>query len=324
MRRWLVLVLVFAFSLWVAAAQEAEVTTVTFPPLNLAAGESLDYQITINCLADGCSVFDITLSFDPTLLQVDDVEAGAYMGESVLEVENEIDNEAGTLHLAVAVLGDLPETDDDVLMHIQITALESGEGAFTVTHLDLGDLLGNPIEVEVIDGEAEATPTVEPSVTPTAAVSAVMCEYTVKAGDTLNGIAIANSVSLEDIMTLNNIADARFIYVGQKLEIPSTTCVAGLSAGGGNNSGGGRPNGTQYFAVWDCRHLGSNVFEWYGVEVSYNAAGSPIGERRVDGPHTGDWQAGCPAGAQSPGGQGGGGDDDDSGSSGGGGEPPPV
>jgi hypothetical protein len=116
-------------------------------------------------------------------------------------------------------------------------------------------------------------------------------------------------------MALNNITDARFISIGQKLQLPSVNCVAGLTAG---SSGQARPGGRQYFEVWDCRHLGSNVFEWYGVEVSYDSAGNPIGERHVDGPHTGEWRPGCPAGERPSGGGGRGGDNDDGSSPGGG------
>jgi LysM repeat protein len=316
MQRWLVLIMIFALCLGGALAQDADVTTITLPPLVLEAGASLIYEIEINCLADGCSAFDITLSFDPALIQVDELEVGPYLGEDVFEVENAVDAEAGTLRLAAAVLGDLPETEDTVLLRIHLTALDTGEAAFTVEHVDIGDLLGNPVEVEVVEGEAEATPTVEPTTAPTP----VTCEYTVQAGDTLNGIAMANHITLEEIMALNNITDARFISIGQKLQLPSVNCVAGLTAG---SSGQARPGGRQYFEVWDCRHLGSNVFEWYGVEVSYDSAGNPVSERRVDGPHTGEWRPGCPAGERPPSGGGRGGDDDDGGSSGGG-QPPPV
>ena len=321
MQRWFVLIMIFVLCLGVAAAQDAEVTTITLPPLALETDASLIYDIVINCLVDGCSAFDITLSFDPALIQVDELEVGPYLGEEVFVVENAVDTEAGTLRLAAAALGDLPETEDTVLVRVYLTALGSGEASFTVDHLDIGDLLGSPVEVEVVEGQIEVTPTIEPTVAVPTPMP-VTCEYTVQVGDTLTGIALANDLTLEAIMTLNNIADARFISIGQKLQLPAANCVAGLGSGGNRGGGQARPNGTQYFEVWDCRHLGSNVFEWYGVEVRYDAAGNPSGERRVDGPHTGGWQPGCPAGERPSSGGSGGGDNDDGGPGGNGGETP--
>ena len=169
MQRKLILLMVFALFAGVVVAQDTEVTTITLPSLDLEAGTSLVYDIEINCMADGCSAFDITLSFDPALIQVDELEVGPYLGEEVFEVENSIDIEAGTLRLVAAALGDLPETEDPVLMRVHLTALDSGEAAFTVDHLDIGDLLGSPVEVEVIEGEAtvvvEATPTLPATAT---------------------------------------------------------------------------------------------------------------------------------------------------------------
>lgn len=174
MRTKLILLIVFALCAGLVSAQEPEVTTITLPALDLEAGTSLVYDIEINCLADGCSAFDITLSYDPTLIQVDELEVGPYLGEDVFEVENSIDPETGTLRLVAAALGDLPETEDAVLMRIHLTALGSGEASFTVDHLDIGDLLGSPVEVEVIEGEAAVvvTPEVTPEVTPTIAPTA--------------------------------------------------------------------------------------------------------------------------------------------------------
>jgi LysM repeat protein len=45
--------------------------------------------------------------------------------------------------------------------------------------------------------------------------------YTVKAGDTLSGIAHQHHLPLEFLVSVNNIADPNLIYEGQELEVPS-------------------------------------------------------------------------------------------------------
>jgi len=63
-----------------------------------------------------------------------------------------------------------------------------------------------------------------PSVAETASLSSAavtLIEYPVKKGDTLGKIALAFGVSLQDIMTANNLTDPDVITVGQILYIPS-------------------------------------------------------------------------------------------------------
>jgi LysM repeat protein len=44
--------------------------------------------------------------------------------------------------------------------------------------------------------------------------------YTIRAGDTLNTIAAKLGVDVDELAELNRIANARYIFVGQILEIP--------------------------------------------------------------------------------------------------------
>jgi hypothetical protein len=52
----------------------------------------------------------------------------------------------------------------------------------------------------------------------------------------------------------------------------------------------------QDFAVYYCRHLLGNTFEWHSVRVTYDENGLPMGEQITGGPFTGAWREGCPAG----------------------------
>ena len=65
---------------------------------------------------------------------------------------------------------------------------------------------------------------------------------------------------------------------------------------------GSRSGNVQIEDVWHCEHLGGNNFQWYRVEVTYDNNGQPSNETVLDGPFTGEWRPGCPAGEPSGGG----------------------
>jgi LysM repeat protein len=64
------------------------------------------------------------------------------------------------------------------------------------------------------------TPVDTPTTTPLAAPTMAPTTYTVKAGDTLSGIAALFGVSVDDIVRANNIADPNRLSEGQALTIP--------------------------------------------------------------------------------------------------------
>jgi LysM repeat protein len=65
------------------------------------------------------------------------------------------------------------------------------------------------------------TPVDTPTATPVAAPTAAPVKYTVKAGDTLSGIASLFGVSVDDIVRANNISDPNMLSEGQVLTIPA-------------------------------------------------------------------------------------------------------
>lgn len=65
------------------------------------------------------------------------------------------------------------------------------------------------------------TPVPTPTATSPAQPTAAPVTYTIKAGDTLSGIADLFGVTVDDIVRANNMADPNALQVGQVLTIPA-------------------------------------------------------------------------------------------------------
>ncbi len=89
---------------------------------------------------------------------------------------------------------------------------------------------GRQIIEPTLAGTPTGTPTITPTPTETLAPTAIPTQtelppfdYTVKAGDTCGGIAVAFSVSVQSIVIKNNLPASCIISVGQTLKIPYPT-----------------------------------------------------------------------------------------------------
>lgn len=85
------------------------------------------------------------------------------------------------------------------------------------------------------------TPVPSPTSTPLTQPTAQPVSYVVKSGDTLSGIADMFGVTVDDIVRVNNIADANSLQEGQILNIPghasgTTTPAASSSATAGTQT----------------------------------------------------------------------------------------
>jgi hypothetical protein len=84
------------------------------------------------------------------------------------------------------------------------------------------------------------TPVATPTATALAAPTMAPTTYTVKAGDTLSGIAALFGVTVDDIVRANNIADPNRLSEGQVLTIPvrpSGTSTSATATPGGTKPG---------------------------------------------------------------------------------------
>ena len=87
-------------------------------------------------------------------------------------------------------------------------------------------------KVKVGAGSATQAPAAtKPATKPAAAAPAPASSgsYTIKAGDTLSGIAARNSVRLSDVLSANRLTMSSIIYPGQKLVIPGASTIAPAS-----------------------------------------------------------------------------------------------
>lgn len=277
-----------------AALFAAEPIMVELPLLAIQMGQNQLVEAQIACPLAGCSAFDITIEFDPQVIQVESVEVGPFLGEQVFTAQNVVDNMAGTVRVAAAALGDPPKDAEPILLLLDITSQNPGASQLRITHLDIGDMMGSPLQTLGIDGGVvvngdgsalvtQASSEHESTPAPDSASDQPLCQYRVNAGDTLSGIALANGVTVDQILTLNELSDPRMIRVGQVLTVPASDCHQALSSG-------------QQMEVFDCRHMGGNVFEWYTARRSFDVNGNPLPHVITGGPFTGEWRPGCPAG----------------------------
>lgn len=146
----LVLILMISGGLAVVAQGQ---TAITVPRLTLDNGTSGVVEARIMCAAPGeCSGFNITLTFDPAVIAVDSAEVGPFLGEQVFEVQNAVDNVAGTVVLSAVAVGDLPAETEGVLFRLNITTLMAAQTPLQLTAVEVADGQGNPGSVAFTNG----------------------------------------------------------------------------------------------------------------------------------------------------------------------------
>lgn len=135
------------------AAQGQEPTQIRLSHQITALDTTLVLPLEIDCGAlSGCAAFSLEIRFDPVIIQVDQVDLGPYLGDSVFEAENRIDQVAGTIRLAATALGDVQPPTSGELATISLTGIQPGVSPLEVIEIEIGDLQGQPVAAETIDG----------------------------------------------------------------------------------------------------------------------------------------------------------------------------
>ena len=95
--------------------------------------------------------------------------------------------------------------------------------------LGMGSVIYPGQKVKVGGGSSTPAPTATAPASP-APKPASSGSYTIKAGDTLSGIAARNNVRLSDVLSANRLTMSSIIYPGQKLVIPGASTIAPASS----------------------------------------------------------------------------------------------
>lgn len=136
--------------------------------LEIAPGEVATLTVVLTGARDVYGI-DLRAVFDPQLVEVIDADPareGAQFSPGTFPqpdflVRNVADNQAGTLHYAIAQVNPTePASGDGVLFTVQLRALaESGEGAFTIGPVEMADRTGVILDVQMESGLIRITPT---------------------------------------------------------------------------------------------------------------------------------------------------------------------
>jgi LysM repeat protein len=95
--------------------------------------------------------------------------------------------------------------------------------------LGMGSIIYPGQKIKLGGGSTATTPSKTAPSAP-ATTSASSGSYTIKAGDTLSGIAARNGVRLSDVLSANRLTMSSIIYPGQKLVIPGASTIAPASS----------------------------------------------------------------------------------------------
>ncbi|MGO4806746.1 LysM peptidoglycan-binding domain-containing protein [Arthrobacter sp. 2MCAF15] len=98
--------------------------------------------------------------------------------------------------------------------------------------LGMGSVIYPGQKVKVGGGSSAPAPSAPVATAPatSAPKPASSASYTIKAGDTLSGIAARNNVRLSDVLSANRLTMSSIIYPGQKLAIPGASTIAPASS----------------------------------------------------------------------------------------------
>ena len=92
-----------------------------------ARGQDVEFQVVVEPGLNGVSAGEITLSFDPALLQVVDIEAGDFLGANPAQGPQQIDNVGGQAIYALARVGEtVSPSTTGTLATIILRVQESG------------------------------------------------------------------------------------------------------------------------------------------------------------------------------------------------------
>jgi hypothetical protein len=150
-------------SLAVLAAPAGQSTvTVAVEPADItkAAGDQFDVDVVISGVAD-LGAFELSLRFDPALVQVDKAVIGEFVGSSnrtVVPLGPQVDQAGGKVNLGAVTVGTQPGAKGKgVLLTVSCTALRAGQGQLALDAVRLTDTKGQSIAATPAGGKVDFT-----------------------------------------------------------------------------------------------------------------------------------------------------------------------
>ena len=136
-----------------SAAQESVVLTLT--PLDVGVAETGVIEGQIACGAGGCGGVKVTITFDRSMLRVEELNVGPYLGDQVFLAESTVDNPGGIVRLAAAAMGPVPADAGSVLFSMTVYGLKPGSVAVAVQALEIngssGEILPSSAQIGAVN-----------------------------------------------------------------------------------------------------------------------------------------------------------------------------
>jgi hypothetical protein len=126
-------------------------TTITLPDAELNWGDSSIIEAHSDCGADWCGNVVFTLTFDPSVIEVQSVEIGPYLGDQHVEIID-VDNAAGTVSFRATAIQSPTPTADNVLFRLNVQSVGIGQSALEITDLELKDSTDAVLAATAVSG----------------------------------------------------------------------------------------------------------------------------------------------------------------------------
>lgn len=165
LRSWIVTILSLLWLTGPGMAQTSDGIQVSVPSITLATGDHVQASVRITCPMATCATVDLTLQYDPTLIALDSVSWGSFLGidaQDVLTISYAHDAQSGVLRVAYITLptaATIPQAAGDLLI-LDIRGLTPGSGEIIVTEVIAGSFDG--LQIEPVSGQTGTVTIVAP------------------------------------------------------------------------------------------------------------------------------------------------------------------
>jgi hypothetical protein len=120
-------------------------TVLTLSALDVGVAEMGAIEGRVDCGSSGCGGFKISLSFDRSLIRIEEATVGPVLGDQVFMAENTVDNAAGTVQLTASSPVPPPAGADNLLFSLTVYGLKPGTASLTVDSLEMSGADGGPV-----------------------------------------------------------------------------------------------------------------------------------------------------------------------------------